>query len=89
STAPGQIGATPGGNNVAAIPPATDPFHGLIQSRDLRTIGTTYDPRFRAHNDVFQFNVDFDVTDNLKFVSQTLFTRDVYRSTQDYSRFQS
>ncbi|WP_212742542.1 TonB-dependent receptor [Rudaea sp. 3F27F6] len=89
STAVGQTGANPNGTIAYAITPGTDPFQGLTQSKDLRKIATTYDPQFRAKNDIVQFNFDAEVGKGLKFVSQTLFTRDSYYSTQDYARFQS
>ena len=64
-----------------------DPFGGIEQSRNLREIATGYDPVFRAKNDVFQFNMDFEPSDGLKFVSQTAYARDRYYSSQDYNRF--
>ncbi|MGI9361692.1 MAG: TonB-dependent receptor [Parasphingorhabdus sp.] len=67
----------------------TDPFLDATQSRDLREIATEYDPVFRAKNDVFQGNLEFDVTDSLTFVSQTSYARDRYYSSQDYNRFVS
>ncbi|MEW4469054.1 TonB-dependent receptor, partial [Parasphingorhabdus sp. JC815] len=67
----------------------TDPFFDATQSRDLREIATEYDPVFRAKNDVFQGNLQFDVTDSLTFVSQTAYARDRYYSSQDYNRFVS
>jgi iron complex outermembrane receptor protein len=66
-----------------------DPYAGIIQSRDLRRIATNYDPSFKATNDVAQFNVDIGIGEHLNFISQTLYTRDRYYSTQDYARFQS
>src|SRR3546814_490681 len=48
-----------------------DPFANAVQSRNLREIATRIDPVFRAKNDVFQGNLEFDVTDTVKFVSQT------------------
>lgn len=66
-----------------------DPYGGLSQSHDMRKIATTYDPKFEAKNDVFQFNLEADVGDHLRLISQTLYTTDKYYSTQDYGRFQS
>jgi len=66
-----------------------DPFADVQQSRNLREISTSIDPVFRAKNDVFQLNMEFDVSDGLKFVSQTAYARDRYYSTQDYNRFPS
>lgn len=88
--APGTIGGTRGDYlPVYAITPGVDPFAGVRQSKDLRKIATSFDPIFRAKNDVVQLNFDFDLTDQLKFVSQSLYTRDRYYSSQDYNRFQS
>ncbi|NIJ37951.1 outer membrane receptor protein involved in Fe transport [Sphingopyxis panaciterrae] len=66
-----------------------DPFANVIQSRNLREIATSYDPVFRAKNDVFQLNFEYDVSDALSFVSQTAYARDRYYSSQDYNRFVS
>ncbi|MBO9663750.1 TonB-dependent receptor [Dokdonella sp.] len=87
---PGVIGLLADGSDTAqAIPRGLNPFAGVVQSKDLRRIATTYDPIFRAKNDVVQFNFDAELRDDLKFVSQTLYTRDRYYSSQDYGRFQS
>ncbi|WP_447932783.1 TonB-dependent receptor domain-containing protein [Sphingopyxis fribergensis] len=66
-----------------------DPFAGVQQSRDLREIATSIDPVFRAKNDVYQLNMEFDLSDGLKLVSQTAYARDRYYSSQDYNRFVS
>jgi iron complex outermembrane receptor protein len=66
-----------------------NPYAGVTQSTNLRTIATTFDPIFNAKNDVVQFNFQANLSPGLKFVSQTLFTRDSYFSEQDYDRFPS
>lgn len=66
-----------------------NPYEGLTQSRDLREIATSYDPKFRAKNDVVQLNLEFELADGLTLVSQTTYSRDRYFSTQDYGRFVS
>lgn len=66
---------------------STDPYAGLVQSRNLREISTSYDPIFRAKNDVVQLNFEFEPSDGLLFVSQTAYARDRFYSTQDYNRF--
>jgi outer membrane receptor protein involved in Fe transport len=87
---PGLLGYTlPDYTGVALVAPGTNPYAGDVQSNNLRQIATTYDPRFKAKNDVVQFNFNAEVGKSLKLVSQTLYTRDRYYSTQDYSRFQS
>ena len=71
------------------VPRGLDPYAGVTQSRDLREIATSYDPKFNASNDIGQLNLQAEVGGGLTFVSQTLYTRDQYYSTQDYARFQS
>ena len=66
-----------------------DPYGDVVQSRDLREIATSYDPVFRAKNDVFQLNMEFGIGDTLTLVSQTAYARDRYYSSQDYNRFVS
>ncbi|MGB3794083.1 MAG: TonB-dependent receptor [Sphingopyxis granuli] len=64
-----------------------DPYAGIVQSHDLREVATSYDPTFRAKNDVFQLNAELDLGSALKLYSQTSYSRDNYYSTQDYNRF--
>ncbi|HEV2598085.1 TonB-dependent receptor domain-containing protein [Sphingopyxis sp.] len=70
------------------IDPGRDPYADVVQSRNLREISTSYDPRFRANNDVFQLNVEAGFGD-LKLISQTAYSSDHYYSSQDYNRFLS
>ena len=77
------------GDIVQVISPGVDPYAGLTQSRNLREIATSYDPRFRATNDVVQLNLEFAIADQLTLYTQTAWARDEYYSTQDYNRFVS
>nr|WP_312811865.1 TonB-dependent receptor [Brevundimonas sp.] len=72
---------------VNAVDPNVNPYENVIQSRDLREIATSYDPKFRAKNDIIQLNMEFELSDNLKLFSQTAYTKDSYWSTQDYMRY--
>lgn len=74
---------------VPAVPFGINPYAGLTQSRDLREIATSYDPVFRVKNDVLQFNMEFDLSDKLRLISQTAYAEDSYFSSQDYNRFVS
>lgn len=76
-------------DNPVGLIPEIDPYAGITQSRNLREIATAFDPVFRAKNDVFQLNAEFDVNPDLKLSSQTAYTTDSYYSTQDYNRFSS
>lgn len=66
-----------------------DPYAGVTQHRDPRKISTAVDPIFRAKNDIFQLNMDLDVSENVKIVSQTSYSTDNWYSSQDYNRFVS
>jgi len=74
---------------VRLITSGVDPYAGVMQSRNLREVATSYDPTFRAKNDIFQLNVEFAVTPEIKFHSQSAYSKDFYYSTQDYNRFVS
>ena len=64
-----------------------DPYDGLMQSRDLRTIASFRDPRYQATADLFQLNFDIDVTDALTLTSQSAYSKDTVYSFQDFNRF--
>lgn len=84
-----NMGYPVGGNvPIAGLKPG-DPFANVRQSRDFREIATSIDPVFRAKNDLFQLNLEYELSDGLKLVSQTAYARDRYFSTQDYNRFVS
>ncbi len=82
------LGVLPDFSNVVPLLNG-NPYAGVTQSTNLRTIATTFDPIFHATNDVVQFNFQANLSPSLKFVSQSLFTRDSYFSEQDYDRFPS
>jgi iron complex outermembrane receptor protein len=84
-----NLGQHPGNSDLIMLLDAEDPYAGIVQSRNLREIDTTYDPTFRAKNDVFQFNAELSITPDITIYSQTSYTRDNYNSTQDYNRFRS
>ena len=70
------------------VPLYLDPFasEGNRQSPDLRTISTGYDPQFKAENDIFQMNLEWDLTPGLTLHSQTLYMEDSYSGFQDFFR---
>jgi len=68
---------------------SVDPYGGLMQSRDLRTIASVRDPTYKAKTDVVELNVSFDLTDKLTISSQTAYDKDFVYSIQDYNRFNS
>ncbi len=64
-----------------------DPYGGMTQSRELRTISSLIDPIYRAKADILELNVEFDIGDSITLYSQTVYNEDDVYSTQDYNRF--
>jgi iron complex outermembrane receptor protein len=77
----------PGGTIGVNLLQIRDPYAGLMQSRDLRQIASFRDPVYRAEADLFQLNVDFDLTDTLTLTSQSAYIEDGVYSFQDFNRF--
>jgi iron complex outermembrane receptor protein len=71
------------------IASGTDPYAGQVQSQSLRTIYSQLEPKYRAKNDTFEINADYDVTSALTLTSQTGYNKDTLYSTEDYNRFNS
>jgi len=84
-----DIGQDSNGQLTFLIPLGADPYEGVVQSRNLREIATNFDPVFRAKNDIFQVNLEFDLTDMLTLYSQTAYAKDDYYASQDYARYVS
>lgn len=74
---------------VTTIDRNKDIYDGVVQSNNLREISTDYDPVFRAKNNLYQLNMQFDLSDRISLFSQTTFAKDDFYSTQDYNRFPS
>jgi len=64
-----------------------DPYASTTQSHNLRVIESTINPKYKAKNDVVEFNTDYQVTPALTASSQTGFSQDFLWSTEDYNRF--
>ena len=64
-----------------------DPYGGMMQSRDLRTIASFRDPRYEASADLLEFSFEADLSDVLTFTSQTAYNEDTVYSFQDFNRF--
>jgi outer membrane receptor protein involved in Fe transport len=69
------------------IPGGINPYADLQQSPNLRVVDSLLDPKYKAKNDTFELNVDYNVTDALTLTSQTGFNKDRLYSTEDYNRF--
>ncbi len=83
------IGYLPGVPGFQSLLKPTDPYGGMMQSRNLREIASVRDPAYRAGADLFEINLEYDITPSLTFTSQTVFNNDKSYSFQDYNRFNS
>ena len=64
-----------------------DPYVSRTQSRDLRVIESTVDPKYRAKSDLAEIQINVDVADGLTLSSETAYSADVLFSMEDYNRF--
>ncbi|HKD21409.1 MAG TPA: TonB-dependent receptor [Rhizomicrobium sp.] len=69
------------------VAPFADPYAGVTQSPNLRVINSQIDPRYSAHSDTYEFNLDYALTPELTLSSQTGYNRDSLYSAEDYDRF--
>ncbi|HEY5239635.1 MAG TPA: TonB-dependent receptor [Rhizomicrobium sp.] len=67
--------------------PGFNPYAGVTQSTNLRTISSLINPKYRAKNDTFEFNVDYQMTPALTLSSQTGYNEDSLYSTEDFNRY--
>ncbi|HVP85568.1 MAG TPA: TonB-dependent receptor [Rhizomicrobium sp.] len=66
-----------------------DPYGGVNQSPDLRTISSALAPHYRARNDTVELNTDWAATPELTLTSLTAYSRDNLYSTEDANGFGS
>ena len=66
---------------------AVDPYSRTTQSTDLRVIESQFEPTYAVKSNVVELSSTYDVSPLLSFVSETAFSNDFLRSTQDYNRF--
>ncbi len=69
------------------LAPNSDPYAGVTQSPDLRVTDSLIDPHYTAKNDVYEFNLDINVTPDLTLTSQTAYNQDHLYSTEDFNRY--
>jgi iron complex outermembrane receptor protein len=79
----GTADGTAGGHMLNQV----DPYASQSQSRDLRVFQSALDPTYRARNNTYELNVDVDLSTSLTLTSQTGYSDDEIRSTQDFNRF--
>ena len=64
-----------------------DAFAGKMQDTDVRNIESAFDPLYESKTDIYELNIDWDVTDSLKFTSLTSWTDFEVSTRQDYTRY--
>jgi len=64
-----------------------DPYASTTQSRNLRVVESSLDPKYKAKNDIAELSADYNITPYLTLTSQTGFSEDFLWSTEDYNRF--
>jgi outer membrane receptor protein involved in Fe transport len=69
------------------LPDFTDPYAGTTQSPDLRVESSAIDPLYKAKNDTYELNIDYNITSELTFTSQTAYNQDHLYSTEDFNRY--
>ncbi|HVT25557.1 MAG TPA: TonB-dependent receptor [Rhizomicrobium sp.] len=77
----------PAGTDDGGLTTDIDPYANDHQSQNLRVIESQLDPRYKAKNDIVEFNADYQVIPALTLTSQTAFNHDFLWAAQDYNRF--
>jgi len=75
------------GSPLTSIPGKSDPYASTTQSTNLRVIESALDPVYRAKNNVFQLNADYEIAPTVTLTSSTGYNNDFLWSTEDYNRF--
>jgi len=63
-----------------------DSYAGQVQNPDIRTIASSEDPVYQAKTDIVQFNISWDLTDDLQLTSLTGYSKNELFTRQDYNR---
>jgi outer membrane receptor protein involved in Fe transport len=69
------------------VPWGLDPYAGVVQANNLRTIDSLLEPKYTAKNDTLELNAEYDINSALTLTSQTGYNKDTLYSTEDYNRF--
>ncbi|MBO9560166.1 MAG: TonB-dependent receptor [Caulobacter sp.] len=59
---------------------------GDTTSRNLREIESLFDPIYQSSSNIYQFNLEYDVTDNLTLTSLTAYSKGKVYTKLDYNR---
>jgi outer membrane receptor protein involved in Fe transport len=65
-----------------------DAYAGKFQDPDVRNIESYFDPIYKAHTEIHELNLEYNLDNKLKFTSLTSFSRNSLFTKQDYNRYQ-
>ncbi|MGE5502287.1 MAG: TonB-dependent receptor, partial [Ignavibacteriales bacterium] len=65
-----------------------DAYAGKFQDPNVRNIESYFDPIYKAHTEIHELNLEYDVADKLTFTSLTSFSRNSLFTKADYNRYQ-
>ena len=57
-----------------------------FQNKDIRNIQSAFDPVYQAETDIYQFNAEWDITDDLTVTALTSYSKNTLYTRQDYNR---
>ncbi len=64
-----------------------DAYAGKMQTQNVRDIESTFDPIYKSKTDIYEFNVDWDLTEDLRLTWLTAYTMYDLYTRQDYNRY--
>jgi len=64
-----------------------DAYAGKMQTPGIRDIESTFDPIYKSKTDIYEFNAQFNVTDNLTLNWLSAYTFYKLTTRQDYNRY--
>jgi outer membrane receptor protein involved in Fe transport len=64
-----------------------DAYAGKVQTPGIRDIESTFDPIYKSKTDIYEFNAEFDVTDNVTLNWLSAYTYYKLYTRQDYNRY--
>jgi outer membrane receptor protein involved in Fe transport len=64
-----------------------DAYAGKIQTPGIRDIESTFDPIYKSKTDIYEFNAQFDITENVTLNWLSAYTFYKLTTRQDYNRY--
>jgi outer membrane receptor protein involved in Fe transport len=64
-----------------------DAYAGKMQTPDVRDIESLFDPIYKSKTDIYEFNAEFDVTENVTMNWLSAYTYYKLYTRQDYNRY--